>query len=57
MCRDRSPESLNKYNQCRHVLLLTFLCIHLMEIDAIKKNIKFHISGAFGATEKMLVAN
>jgi hypothetical protein len=28
-----------------------------MEIDGIMKNIKFHISGAFGATEKMLVPN
>jgi hypothetical protein len=25
---------------------------HLMEIDGIMKNIKFHISGAFGATDK-----
>jgi hypothetical protein len=52
MCLDRSLESLNKYNQWSHLLFLTLLCTHLIEIDGIMKNIKFHISIAFGATEK-----
>jgi hypothetical protein len=33
------------------------LCTHIMKIDGIMTNIKFYISGAFGATEKMLVPN